>query len=137
MEYDGSKLKVKIDREDDDYHTFQVLEMPEEWRGVSSSGGGYYLFEASNGYKIMSCLVPAIDEDGIIYLRGKEKKEDHYSTLFNISSLDAIIAALREFGATIVGNAACNDHEWVTVYKGDPIYEGTFCKKCREKQDGV
>ena len=30
----------------------------------------------------------------------------------------------------------CDDHEWVTIYKGDPTYEATFCRKCKEKQDG-
>ena len=136
MEYDGSKLKVRIDKKDDDYCIFQVLEMPEEWRGKSTDGS--HLFEASNGWKIVSCLFPAIGWDGLIYLRGDNRREENNDLpLFAISRLDYVVTALREFGATIVGDAVCNDHEWVTIYKGDPIYEGTFCKNCREKQDGV
>ena len=30
---------------------------------------------------------------------------------------------------------ACVDHEWVTIYEGDPIYEGTFCKKCSSRKE--
>ena len=132
MEYDGSKLKVKIDKKDERYCTFQVLEMPEEWRGKSTDGS--HLFEASNSYAIMSQSNPAIGRN--IYLRGTSRIDDHHSPLFGNSCLDAVVAALREFGATIVGNAICDDHEWVTIYKGDPTYEATFCKKCKEKQDG-
>jgi len=29
---------------------------------------------------------------------------------------------------------SCVDHNWITVHKGDPIYEGTFCKNCLVKQ---
>ena len=126
MEYDGSKLKVKIDKDDDRY-TFQVLEMPEEWRRIGE------IFKASNGWLILSNRVPTIC-DKLIYLRGSDKNSDNIINLFYIFKLDKVVAALREFGATIVGNAACNDHEWVTIYKGDPIYEGTLCKKCLIKQ---
>ena len=133
MEYDGSKLKVKIDKKEDRC-ALQILEMPNEWRGVSSGGGGD-MFEASNGYKIKSFNFPAINiafKD--IALRGKDPYSDNLFLKFPTSSLDEIIEALREFGANIVGNIVCNDHEWITIYEGDPIYEGTFCKKCRKKQ---
>ena len=30
---------------------------------------------------------------------------------------------------------ACVDHEWVIIYEGDPIYEGTFCKKCSSRKE--
>ena len=134
MEYDGSKLKVKIDKDDEDRCTFQVLEMPEEWRGVNYDGEN--IFVASNGWKIASIQMPGIT-NGIIYLRGDYSNSDYYPELFYIIKLDRIVTALREFGATIIGNAVCDNHEWVTVYEGDPTYEGTFCKNCREKQDGV
>ena len=134
MEYDGSKLKVKIDREDDDYHTFQVLEMPEEWRGVSDNINTSIIFEASNGFEIRSISHPAVGLPGRIYLRGASPEKDNCVCPFPICRLNDIVTALREFGATIVGNAACDDHEWVTVYEGDPTYEGTFCKNCLTKQ---
>ena len=132
MEYDGSKLKVRINKRMDYMYTFQVLEMPEEWRGKSIDGS--HLFEASNGLKIVSCLFPTIGYDDLIHLRGGYRKDDGCSPLFEPFQLDYIVAALREFGATIIVNAVCDDHEWVTVYEGDPTYEGTFCKNCLTKQ---
>ena len=136
MEYDGSKLKVRINKKDDeDRCTFQVLEMPEEWRGVNIGdfGDNNCIFKASNGWIIVSALTSIVGHP-TIYLRGQNKAADHQKTAFTSRSLDRIVTALREFGAIILGDAVCDDHEWVTIYKGDPTYEGTFCKKCLIKQ---
>ena len=135
MEYDGSKLKVKIDKKDDRY-AFQVLEMPEEWRGVNRGDfdDNNCIFKTSNGWRIRSFSHPAINVDNFtIYLRG-DGGSDSSIFFFDPYCLDDIVTALREFGAIILGDAVCDDHEWVTVYKGDPTYEGTLCKKCLIKQ---
>ena len=126
MEYDGSKLKVKIDKKDDRY-AFQVLEMPEEWRCSD------LIFVASNCWKIASAAMPAIATN-CVYLRGEDRNSDCYIDSFQTHKLGKVVTALREFGAIILGDAVCDDHEWVTVYKGDPTYEGTLCKKCLIKQ---
>ena len=133
--YEGeTKLKVEINKHEGRNFLIKILEQEGCDRDGSESKCIFALDKV--GKIVNDGGTPEVDDDGgiVFYVCGNENSIGKNYTLYE-KFFEPTIELLQAFGATIVGDAVCIDHDWITIHPGDPIYEGTFCKICQMRKN--
>jgi hypothetical protein len=136
MNINPKDLKVKLWK-DDRYGYFQVLEQPEEWRGVGWEYDGF--ISEGRRYKILSRGCPSIGyfywgSGMCIFLRGNDKDLDLNVFNFDIETYNTVLEILREFGCRIEGNECPdNEHDYVPIEACG--FTTHFCRKCKKQKE--
>ena len=134
-------LKVKLWK-DATSGFIQILEQPEEWRGINThnkSINDSNIFKGSNGWFIASRGRLAIDVESseviIIFLNGNSH-DDGNVVSFKAEYYYEVLATLREFGCIIEGDECSeNQHDYVPIEACGFVYQ--ICRKCQKQQEEV